>query len=279
LDPGYAVALVLVACAAGALGGMLGLGGGVLLVPLLTLFFHQPIQTAIGASVVAVIVTSGAGASVYLKSGLTNVRLGLLLQVTTAAGAVLGSLAGAVVPANVLFALFGIVVLYTAVSMFRSRPGEELPAARMPPDPWRLGTSYFDPALGRDVAYVPRHIGIGTAASVFAGVISGLLGIGGGPIQVPIMRLVMGLPIKAAVGTSNFLVGTTVVASAFIYYARGYVDPVLTVPTAFAVFFGAQLGSRVAHRINGAWLSLVFAALLGYLALEMLLRAFDVRLF
>ena len=122
MEPGYAAALVIVTCAAGALGGMLGLGGGVLLVPLLTVFFHQPIQTAIGASVVAVIVTSSAGASVFLKSGLTNVRLGLLLQVTTSAGAVLGSLAGGAVPASVLFGLFGVVVLYTAVSMLRSRP-------------------------------------------------------------------------------------------------------------------------------------------------------------
>src|SRR5438094_59187 len=140
--------------------------------------------------------------------------------------------------------------------------------------------------LGGGVLLVPLltvffHQPIQTAigASVFAGVISGLLGIGGGPIQVPIMRLVMGLPIKAAVGTSNFLVGTTVVASAFIYYERGYVDPLVAVPTTFAVFVGAQVGSRIARRIHGAWLSLVFAALLGYLALQMLLRAFDVGLF
>lgn len=272
---------------------MLGIGGGVLLVPLLVLAFGVPMHTAIAASLVAVIATSCAGASSYLKAGLTNLRLGAVLEVTTCVGAVLGGLIAALVSDVVLALLFGLVMLYASYSMFRSGSAqpESVPVVegvvnrqggglgQAIEDCWdRMACTYRDRALQCDVQYRPRRLPLGLSLSLVAGMASGLLGIGGGVVKVPIMHLAMGVPVRAAAGTSNYMVGITAAASAFIYYGNGFVDPSVALPTVLGIFFGARLGARIAQSVQSSLLSRVLAVVLLYVALQMFLRATGLKL-
>ncbi len=273
---------------------MLGIGGGVFLVPLLALAFGVPMHTAIAASLVAVIATSCAGASSYLKAGLTNLRLGAVLEVTTCIGAVLGGLIAATVGDVVLALLFGLVMLYASYSMFRSggvQPeSEAVPVegvvnrqggylGRMVEGCWdRMACTYRDRALQCDVQYRPRRLPLGLSLSLVAGMTSGLLGIGGGVVKVPIMHLAMGVPVRAAAGTSNYMVGVTAAASALIYYGNGFVDPSVAIPTVLGVFFGARLGARIAQTVHSSLLGRVLAVVLLYVALQMFLRATGLKL-
>jgi uncharacterized membrane protein YfcA len=267
-----------VAAGAAILGSMLGLGGGVFLVPILTLFFGVDQKLAIGASAVAVVTNSIVGSSVHLRSGFTNLRLAMLLQVTTAAGATAGALIGVTADPRYVYAVFGVVLVYAALSMMLRREAqaaEEVPGG---PDSWRLGAAFRDPAIGRVVGYVPRRIGAGLGVSVGAGVISGMLGVGGGVVMVPAMNLAMRVPVKAAVGTSAFMIGITSVATAFVFYSRGKIDPIIVVPAIVGVFVGGQLGSRLTRRIRARRLAALFATILLYLGLSLLLRSLGVTL-
>lgn len=286
--------LVAAGFGAGLLGAMLGIGGGVFLIPLLALAFGLPMHIAIATSLVAVIATSCAGASSYLNAGLTNLRLAALLLTTTCVGAVTGGLLAARFSDAVLAALFGAVLLYAAFSMFRSTGAPRAPEEVMPANSTaqadsqlsrfaqecfdRLSCTYRDQVMRCDVTYRPRRLAGGLGLSLGAGAMSGLLGIGGGVAQVPIMHLAMCLPVRAAAGTSNYMVGVTAVASAFIYYGNGFVDPSVAVPTVLGVFFGARLGARVAQRVQSALLSRMLAVVLLYVAIQMLLLAVDLRL-
>ena len=267
-----------VAAVAAILGSMLGLGGGVFLVPILTLFFGIDQKVAIGASAVAVVTNSVVGSSVHLRSRFTNLRLAMVLQVTTATGAIAGALFGVNADPAIVYGVFGAVLLYAAASMGLRR--EERPADPEPgaPDPLRLGAVFPDPATGRDVAYLPRRMPLGLGISVGAGVVSGMLGVGGGVVLVPAMNLLMAVPVKAAVGTSSFMVGITSVATAFVFYAAGEIDPTVVVPAIVGVFLGGQLGSRLTRRLRARRLSALFAAILLYLGASLLLRALGVDL-
>ncbi len=279
-----------VAAVAAILGSMLGLGGGVFLVPILTLFFGVDQKLAIGASAVAVVTNSVVGSSVHLRSGFTNLRLAMLLLVTTAVGATLGALFGVRADPDIVYGVFGAVLIYAAVSMVFGR--EARPAAAVAPtagldlepppapgpDPPRLGAAFADPASGHHVTYAPARLPLGLGASLGAGVISGMLGVGGGVVMVPVMNLAMRVPVKAAVGTSALMVGITSVATAFVFYSRGEMDPTIVVPSILGVFLGGQLGSRLTRRVRARRLAGLFSVILLYLGLSLLLRAFGIEL-
>jgi hypothetical protein len=262
---------------AGVFGSLLGLGGGVLIVPLLTFGFGLPFREAVGVSLVCVIVTSSAAAGVYLERHLANMRLGMLLEVFTVSGALVGGLVAFLLPDRVLAGLFAILLVYTGVTMMlrgaTAARGDAGPvvAAEGPAGPAEAPGA-FRAALGGP-GYRPARLGVGIAGSLFAGVVSALLGVGGGIVKVPLMHLVMGIPLKVATATSNFMIGVTDAASAIVYLMRGGIDPLVVGPTAVGVFAGAMVGSRVAQRIELRLLRLLFAAVMALTALQMALRA------
>ncbi|HWI51532.1 MAG TPA: sulfite exporter TauE/SafE family protein [Symbiobacteriaceae bacterium] len=231
-------------------------GGGVFLIPLLTLLLGIPIKEAIGASIVAVITTSTASAIAYVGDELTNIRLGMTLELATTVGAVLGGVTAAFLGKNVLAGLFAAAMLPTIVSLWRKKDdsqGEGVEQVAGPSGP--LDATFYDPKIRREVSYRVRRLPLGMCVSFIAGNISGLLGIGGGAIKVPAMTLGMGVPMKAAAATSNFMIGVTAVASAYIYYSRGDVNPLVAVPTAIGVTAGALAGSRIGPKLRNQQLN------------------------
>jgi uncharacterized membrane protein YfcA len=276
LDVVRSLELGTVAAVAAILGSMLGLGGGVFLVPIFTLFFAVDPKVAVGASAVVVVTNSIVGSTVHLRSRFTNLRLAMLLQVTTAAGAIVGALIGVTADARLVFAVFGAVLIFAAVSMVARREARQAEFAPGTPDPLRLGAGFRDPAIGREVAYVPTGVPLGLGISTGAGVISGMLGVGGGVVMVPAMNLLMRVPVKAAVGTSAFMVGITSVATAFVFYSQGKIDPTVVVPAVVGVFAGGQLGSRLTRRLRARRLAWLFAVILLYLGVSLVLRALGV---
>jgi uncharacterized protein len=278
--------LLLVAGAgAGLFGSLLGLGGGILIVPLLTLAFGLPLLTAVGISLICVIVTSSAAAGVYLERRVANLRLGMTLELFTASGAMVGGLVAFLLPERLLEGLFTLLLVYVAVTMARRKdarasvpapaeagdqaPAEVIEAVDQAPD--RPPVAFIDQLSGP--GYRVRRLGFGVIGSVFAGVASALLGIGGGLIKVPVLHVIMGVPLRVATATSNLMIGITASASAIIYLLRGGIDPYAAAPTAIGVFLGASVGSRIASRIDLRVLRGLFVAILLYTAWQMLQRA------
>ena len=283
--------------AAGLFGSLLGLGGGILIVPLLTLAFGLPLLTAVGVSLICVIVTSGAAAGVYLERRVANLRLGMTLELFTATGAMVGGLVAFLLPERVLEGIFTLLLVYVALTMARRRdpapaaPGAPAPGSGATPraavagangDPAASASAIAPRLQTRRSAFVDqmsgpgyriRRIPAGIVGSLGAGVASALLGIGGGLIKVPVMHVVMGVPLRVATATSNLMIGITASASAIIYLLRGGLDPYAAAPTAVGVFIGASIGSRVASRIDLRILRGLFVAILLYTAWQMLQRA------
>ena len=270
----FVVALFLVSIAAGCLGALAGLGGGVLLVPLLTVGFGVPIRLAIGASIVSVIATSSAAAAAYVRDHLTNVRVAMVLEVATTLGAVAGAVLAAWLPARVLFVLFGLILLGSLAPTL-AKLGEEVPEGVVndrTADRLRLDSTYPDHVTGETVAYAVTRVPLGFGLMWVAGVVSGLLGIGSGTLKVLALDSVMRLPIKVSSATSNFMIGVTAAASAGIYLWRGDVVPLLAAPVALGVLLGATLGARLLPRVRGRTIRLVFVATLALAAVQMLVR-------
>jgi uncharacterized protein len=277
--------------AAGLFGSLLGLGGGILIVPLLTLGFGVPLRGAVAVSLVSVIVTSSAGAGVYLQRHVANLRLGMVLELFTATGALIGGLVAFLLPVQALEGLFALLMAWVAVSMARRRDPPRSAArvaavadgdgARLPdpaevadladPSPDDAPATFLD-RLGGD-GYRIHHLPVGMAGSIGAGVISALLGVGGGIIKVPLMHLVLGVPLRVATATSNMMIGVTATSSAVIYLLRDEIDPFVAGPTSLGVFLGASVGSRVAHRIDPRILRWLFVLVLAYTAIEMTRKA------
>ncbi len=278
MDIWHIVGIGLAAIFASTFGSMLGLGGGVFLVPLLTLFLDVDPHVAVGASAVCVVTNSVVGSTVHIQSGFTNLRLAMVLQVTTAIGAIVGALIALRVSANALNIVLGLVLLYAAISMLKQRRLEPVPPRPDEPDPLGLRGHYTDPASRRSIEYVPHHIEPGMGLSGLAGVLSGMLGIGGGAIQVPLMNLLMKVPVKAAAGTSAFMVGMTAVATAAVFYADGQIDPQVVIPAMIGVFLGSQAGSQITRRVQTHRLVIVFVIALAYLGLSLILKAFGITL-
>jgi uncharacterized membrane protein YfcA len=260
------------AIVAGLFGALVGVGGGIILVPLLTVALGLDIKHAIAASLLGVIAVSTGAAASYLQSGLIDRRLGLTLLVATAAGGIVGGYAGGLLDARLLAAMFGVVLVLVAVQMLRWR---RRPPAELVGEPVGLEfeSSYVEPTTGEEIAYRARRVGLGTAISLVAGGLSGLLGIGGGVVNVPTMNLVMGIPIRIALTTSTYMLGATAAASAVIYFSRGLIDPLLAAPVVVGMFIGARIGARLAHRLPQQVLQLIFVGVAGFFAVQMLLRA------
>ena len=263
--------------AAGVFGSLLGLGGGVLIVPLLTLGFGLPLREAVGVSLVSVMMTSSAAAGVYLERHVANLRLGMTLELFTAMGALAGGSIAFLLDERLLSLLFAVLLAYVAFTMFRARTRETIAGVESPPLDVAAGDdrpsrpTVLD-RLGGD-GYQVRNLGRGVIGALGAGVASALLGIGGGIIKVPLMHLAMGVPLRVATATSNLMIGITAAASAVIYLIHGGIDPYVAGPTGIGVFLGATAGSRLGHRVDLRYLRLLFVVVLAYTALQMLLRA------
>ena len=251
-----ALALLSTGLLVGILGAILGLGGGIFLVPVLTLILHLPIHIAIGASLMGVIATSAGVAAVAVPGQGADVGLALRLEMVTAAGAITGSWLAGRVSAQVLSLLFSLVVFVTAMYILYK---DRYQARHQEPE-----------SLFR--AYRPRRWSIGMAVSSVAGIVSGLLGVGGGFIKVPIMYAVMDVPLGTATATSNFMVGITAAASVFVYYGRGDIVPWVVIPTTLGVFIGAIVGVYMLRRLQVAWLRKALIGLLLVMGVQMLLR-------
>jgi uncharacterized protein len=274
---GEVLLILLVAAGAGTLGTMLGLGGGVFLVPILSLLFGIPLKTAIAASAIAVVANSASGSAVYLKTRFTNVRLALVMLVSMVAGALIGGFLAVTLPEVILKGAFALLLYYVAFAMSRKvAPKVDLETPTPINDPYRLGGAYFDPAANEVVRYVPHRLRIGLPGASLAGVASGMFGIGGGPITVPLYTLVMGVPVKAATSTSSFMFGLTASASAFIYYQNDLVDPSVAVPCVLGIIGGAKIGAAINRRTRSRRLGQVFVFVMIGLATSMMLDALGV---
>ncbi len=264
--------IFLISVLIGGLGSMLGIGGGVFLIPMLTGIIGLPIKTAIGASIISVIATSTAAGSVYIGKGITHSRLAMILEIATTMGALAGGITAVLIDPRWLAGIFAAVLLYVAYSMGigfkkQSDGGEKGPGS--------LVTQYTDPLTQQTVVYGVRNLKSGMLASFVAGNISGLLGIGGGVIKVPVMNLIMEIPLRAAIATSNFMIGITAATSAIIYYQHGYIDPTVAVPTALGILLGAQIGPRLGGRITNTSLKRIFSLVLIFFSVIMLIKAFN----
>lgn len=268
----FALIAFLCSVVAGLFGSLLGVGGGIIVVPSLTLLLGVPIRYAIGASIVSVIATSSGAAAAYVRDHLSNIRVGMLLETGTAAGAIAGAFLAGRVGGQPLHIIFALVMVYTAFSMLRfnhnNGPTGELSDGLA--DRLALHGSYRDESSGARVDYRVRRTRIGLTLSFGAGILSGLLGVGGGVVKVPTMNLIMGMPLKAASATSNFMIGVTAAASAGVYFSRGDVSPFVAGPVALGVLLGSTIGSRIFGRIRSATLRMAFVMLLLWVALEMI---------
>lgn len=269
--PTEALAL-LAAVGAGAFGALVGVGGGLIIVPLLTIALGVPIQLAIAASLLGVIAVSTSAGATYLRRGLADRRLGVVLLLATSTGGIVGGYTAGLLDARTLSAIFGLVLLGVSVQMLRSRTGRAPEIVDLP-GRLELDSSYVEPSTGELVPYRARRVGLGAGLSVFAGALSGLLGVGGGVVNVPTMNLLMGVPIRVALTTSTYMLAATATASAVLYYSRGQIDPLLAGPVVVGVVIGAQAGARFAQRVSQQALRLVFIAVALFFAVQMLFRA------
>lgn len=245
------VFLILTGFSAGIVGSLLGLGGGIIMVPALTLIFGLPITEAVGTSLLGVVAVSTGAAIDFLKSGRADLRLGLTLETITAAGALTGGLISGIISQRIVYILFSIVLVYGAVNM--ARPRKE--------------------SNNDEEAVYPRNKGLGMGISYFAGNISALLGVGGGVIKVPVLNLVMGVPIKIATATSSYMVGVTAASGAIIYLSRGDVDFNKAAAIIIGIFAGSRLGASISYRINALALRLLFVAVMIFTAYKMIARS------
>ncbi len=269
---GVIAGVVAVAVLAGCLGSMLGIGGGVIMVPALTIGFGLPIKTAIATSMVCVIATSAVAQLSFMRSGMTNVRLGFALEMASAAGALLGGIAAVVLNARILQVCFAALLVYVAIHVNRRRAENEVQRTGV------LEGAFYDRAERRSVAYGVKRLRSGFAMSVGAGGVAAMLGVGGGLLKVPIMNIVMGVPLKPTIATSNLMIGVTAATGALVFYGRGFVDPIYAVPAALGILAGAQAGAHLAARLPIAVLGGVFRVLLACFAVVMVLQAAGVRL-
>jgi uncharacterized membrane protein YfcA len=278
----FSLWLFAVSMAASALGGMLGMASGIFIVPLLTIFGHVEIHTAVGASLVSVIACSSGGAAPFLKNRLTNIRLAIVLETATTTGALTGVVLAGIVPVSYLYLLFAVILFLSAHQMLAGRRNPVLSSAPAPAGNWRdalrLDSSYHDWELGRDVTYRVHRVALGMVLMYGAGLISALLGIGSGVLKIPAMDTAMRLPIKVSSATSNFMIGVTAAASAGVYFMRGSIVTEVAGPVAFGSVLGAIVGARILLLVSNDKLRLLFVAVLMILGIQMLLIVFGVHL-
>ncbi|MHB1840395.1 MAG: sulfite exporter TauE/SafE family protein [Acidobacteriaceae bacterium] len=253
---------------AGLLGSLTGLGGGVVLVPMLVLLFGVDIHYAIGASLISVIATSSGSAAAYVREGYSNIRIGMFLEVATTLGAVGGAWLATRTPTRGIAIVFGLVLLYSVYLSFQ-RPDDEVIAHNPWSDRLKMNGTFPGPN-DTEQKYSVKNISGGFGTMVGAGILSGLLGIGSGAVKVLAMDHIMRIPFKVSTTTSNFMIGVTAAASAGIYLRRGYIDPSLAAPVMIGVLVGSLIGARLLVKSNVKSLRLVFSVVIFFLAIEMI---------
>ncbi|HEY5381948.1 MAG TPA: sulfite exporter TauE/SafE family protein [Acidobacteriaceae bacterium] len=272
----FSLLVALASLAAGLLGSLTGLGGGVVIVPLLALAFHVDIHYAIGASLMAVIATSSGSAAAYVREGFSNIRIGMFLEIATTLGALVGAYLATITPTKGIAIVFGCILIFSAAisNRRRSASGAETP------DPLartlRLNGSY--PVDGQKQPYNVRRIPLGFGMMFGAGTLSGLLGIGSGAVKVLAMDEAMRVPFKVSTTTSNFMIGVTAAASAGIYLSRGYIDPSLAMPVTLGVLAGSLIGAKLLVRARTKFIRILFAIVIAALGIEMIFSGLTGRL-
>jgi uncharacterized membrane protein YfcA len=273
----FTLALFGTSIVAGLLGALTGLGGGVVIVPVLALLFHVDLRYAIGASLVSVIATSSGAAAAYVREGFSNIRIGMFLEIATTLGALVGAYLTAMVSTKAIGIVFGIVLLYSAVAGFRGNHEDAAPQHTGGlADRLRLEGEY--PAAGGLKAYAAQRVPAGFGIMFLAGGLSGLLGIGSGAVKVLAMDQAMRLPFKVSTTTSNFMIGVTAAASAGIYISRGYIVPSLAMPVMLGVLGGSLIGSRILIRARVSTLRVLFTVVIVALGVEMIYSSLTGRL-
>jgi uncharacterized membrane protein YfcA len=258
---------------AGLVGSLTGLGGGVVIIPLLTLVFHVDIRYAIGAALLASIANSSGAASAYVKEGITNIRLGMFLEIATTVGAVVGAVIAVYTPTNTIAILFGSILLFSAAMTLRKKNQEALLVGSAAATKLKLNNSY--PTKNGEVSYKLKNVGAGFSIMTVAGVFSGLLGIGSGALKVLAMDSTMHIPFKVSTTTSNFMIGVTAAASAVVYLQRGYMDAGIAFPVVLGVLAGAFTGSKLLPRIDARVLKYIFCVAIAFVAVEMIYNGYN----
>ncbi len=254
---------------AGLLGSLTGLGGGVVIIPLLTLALNVDIHYAIGASLVSVIATSSGSAATFVKEGITNMRLGMFLEIATTIGALTGAMLATHIPTHYIAILFGVILIFSALISLKNKVAYTVKEKTYLGEKLRLDGVY--PTADGPVTYGIDNISGGFFMMVFAGIISGLLGIGSGALKVIAMDTIMRVPFKVSTTTSNFMIGVTASASAVVYLQRGYISPGLSMPVVIGVLFGAITGSKIlVNTTSSKWLRYTFALVVSFLAIQMI---------
>lgn len=282
----FVTVLFSAACFAGFFGALLGVGGGIIIVPAMILISQLPVKIAIAASLVSVIATSNAGGSSYVDQRISNLRLGMFLEVATTVGALSGSILALYLQAWLMLLIFAALMAYMGFNAFVTRKADDRRIAggdfsRGRADRvaafLRLRGSYHDEAEARQVEYTVTGTPIGLAVSYLAGITSGLLGVGGGVLKVSAMNQSMNVPMKVAVGTSKLMIGVTASVGAILFYLAGLVHFHVVAPVALGTTLGATLGTMVMNRLRSSLLKWIFALLMAYLAYNMIAKALAMR--
>ncbi len=271
--------ILLLSVIAGIFGSILGLGGGIIITPALTLLFGIDIRYAIGASIVSVIATSSGAAVAYVRDKITNMRIGMFLEIATTIGAITGAFISGLIDPKYLYVIFGILLLYSAIAMLKKK-NEELPEAVIAhpiANKLRLNGEYHDKVLNKDIAYNVTGVYGGLGMMYVAGVISGLLGIGSGIFKVMAMDLFMKLPLKVSSATSNFMIGVTAAASAGVYLLRGNIDPKIAAPVALGVLIGATIGAKIMQNLRSKTIRMIFIPVLAFVSIQMIVKGLGVK--
>jgi uncharacterized protein len=265
----FTIIIVIGAYFAGLFGSLTGLGGGFIIIPLLTLVLHVDIHYAIGASLVSVIATSSGAAAAYVKEGITNIRIGMFLEIATTAGAFTGAILAIYVPASYIAVLFGVILIFSAIISLQKKAAHIVREQSALVKRLKLGGTY--PVDGELVEYGVSNVSGGFFMMLFAGLISGLLGIGSGALKVLAMDSIMRIPFKVSTTTSNFMIGVTAAASAVVYFQRGYIHPAIAMPVVIGVLLGAVSGSKILVRATSSqWLRWIFAIIVTLVAIQMI---------
>jgi uncharacterized membrane protein YfcA len=265
----FTLIILIGSCIAGLLGSLTGLGGGFVIIPLLTVFLHVDIHYAIGASLVSVIATSSGSAAAYVKEGITNMRLGMFLEIATTLGAVTGAMIAVFINPHFLAILLGVILIISALLTLRKKAELIVTHTNKWAEKLKLNGSY--PGEDGIVQYSVSHIGGGFIMMLFAGLLSGLLGIGSGALKVLAMDNIMRIPFKVSTTTSNFMIGVTAAASAVVYLQRGYIEPSISMPVVIGVLIGALVGSKILVKTKSSgWLRWVFVVVVVGLASQLI---------
>ena len=274
---------MLIAVFAGFLGSLVGLGGGIIITPALTILFGFDIKYAIGASIVAVIATSSGSAIAFVKDHISNMRVGMLLEVFTTAGGVVGALMAGVFSSKLLYIFFSLILLNSFYGMLKKtglitkvKKEEEIVENDKYAEKYKLNSSYYDKAINKTIDYNVTNVPQGSLVMFGAGFASGLLGIGSGAFKVVALDTYMKLPIKVSTATSNFMMGVTATASALIYFFNGTINPAVAAPIAIGTLIGSRTGAKVMQRLDAKYIRYIFLPILLFTIINMLLKGLGV---